>query len=139
MLQRGCNSEGVRARWVRLAFAIGRCGRADAGASCWAGGECGFVCSLAAGALHTPHIRRTQGTRQDRFFRPRLVAPPPAVVAIDVLNWSEVLQPTGSAQGVASHHAATFGSGGVPSRAHADRMRKQRCVKRMAEAVYSVD
>ena len=92
-----------------------------------------------AAALQAAHVRRAHGGGERRLLRPGLVVPSPPVVPGYVLHGSEVPVPAGGAQGVRGDLAARLGGGGIPGGAHPDRLREQRRLPRVAEAVDGVD
>ena len=88
--------------------------------------------------LHPLDVCRTHGRRQRGLLAPCLVRPAPPVVAGQILDRCEDPVPAGRADRVRGHSAAGTRGRRVPRCAHPDRLREQRRLPRMAEAVHRV-
>ena len=89
--------------------------------------------------LQSLHIGRSHGCRQRRLLSPGLVRAAPPVVAGEILNGGKVPHPPGGSQRVGRRDAAGSGGRRIPGRAHPDRLRVQRRLPGMPEAVHRVD
>ena len=91
------------------------------------------------GGLHPAHVRGAHRTGQDWLFGPRLVGAAPAGIAEHILDRGEVLNPAGGSERLTGDASAKLSYRGVPRRAHADRVGKQRRIEWMTESVHRVD
>src|SRR2546430_8018685 len=89
--------------------------------------------------LKAADVRGAQGRGQLRFLGPGLVRSAPPVVAGKILNGGKVPHPAGGSQRVPSSGTAGFSSRWIPRSAHADRLREERRLPGMPEAVHRVD
>ena len=92
-----------------------------------------------AGACMPSHVGGAHGRGQRRLLGPGLVGPAPPVVAGKVLDRGEVPVPAGRPQRARGRGAAGPSRAGIPGGAHADRLRVQRRLPRVPEAVHRVD
>src|SRR5437588_12786908 len=92
----------------------------------------------AAGALHAHDVGPADRRRQRRLLRPCLVVATPAVVAREILDWSEVPERSSRPKLLLCGGTRSPRERAVPGGAQADRLREQGCLERMAEAVHGV-
>src|SRR4029453_19421123 len=84
-------------------------------------------------------VRDDIGRGYIRFLGPGLVRAAPSVVAREVLHRGEVPHPAGGPQCAPGSGTAGFSSRSIPRSAHADRLREERALPRMAEAVHGIN
>src|SRR2546421_7287737 len=89
--------------------------------------------------LKAADVRGAQGRGQSRFLGPGLVRSAPPVVAGKILNGGKVPHPAGGSQRLPGSGTAGFSSRWIPRSAHADRLREERRLPGMPEAVHRVD
>src|SRR5256885_14425527 len=89
--------------------------------------------------LKAADVRGAQGRGQLRSLGPGLVRSAPPVVAGKILNGGKVPHPAGGSQRVPGSGTAGFSSRWIPRSAHADRLREERRLPGMPEAVHRVD
>src|SRR6266516_1765616 len=89
--------------------------------------------------LKAADVRGAQGRGQLRFLGPGLVGSAPPVVAGKILNGGKVPHPAGGSQRLPGSGTAGFSSRWIPRSAHADRLREERRLPGMPEAVHRVD